>query len=617
MWQEAQSGEVDLKLPSINEMKTAFQRIGDQRTSGAFAFFIDGIDEFTGNHRDGISFVKSFITSANIKILLSSRPIDTCVAAFSSAPKLRVQDLTKPDIATYINDVVRSHPYVCESNCLSDATVEGLAEDIQSKASGVFLWVVLACRTLIEGFEAYDDAEELRRRVDELPPELEQLFRHILDGLPSRFVQQAAKLLRVCYISRVLQIENRISAFRLAWAHEKDMKPHALGDLVMGFFDEREKKCAILKGRLRSRCRGLLEVSTMPVHARDNPSVDFMHRTVFEFLNTPAVWAMDCLQIHDHEFEATTVLAYMSCHKVNVRARTLCKGNGEILMASKYIREVERVSPSNLSHLLNCFAYALGLPVDDTDISSTRNGPDDAVNETVLLLAIELDLVAFVGSHDLRKIFALRKLHSPDANVQWNLVHHALNKPVLFERLATLDEYQSSAATLDEYPSSAAMINLLLQAGCTPNESIAVSGIDRKTCWENWMESECMTNSGSVLDIRSAEITMLMIRGGALVGVTHFDREQNTLKSLLRKVGDPKSVAKRIENLQDRTKWIALCNEIAEAVASSISASDSEEIVSEADTDHEENDSNRVSTDGEGDWNALGIGSKDEPIQIE
>ena len=82
-------------------------------------------------------------------------------------------------------------------------------------------------------------------------------------------------------------------------------------------------------------------------------------------------------------------------------------------------------------------------------------------------------------------------------------------------------------------------------------------------------------------------------------------------------MGDPKSVAKRIENLQDRTKWIALCNEIAEAVASSISASDSEEIVSEADTDHEENDSNRVSTDGEGDWNALGIGSKDEPIQIE
>lgn len=119
MWQEAQSGEVDLKLPSISEMKAAFQQIGAQQTNGAFAFFIDGLDEFTGNHREGISFVKSLITSANIKILLSSRPIDTCVAAFLLAPRLKLQDLTKSDIAAYINDVVRSHPYVCEDKCRS------------------------------------------------------------------------------------------------------------------------------------------------------------------------------------------------------------------------------------------------------------------------------------------------------------------------------------------------------------------------------------------------------------------------------------------------------------------------------------------------------------------
>ena len=140
MWQEAQSGVVDLRLPSNSEMKTAFKQIGAQQTTGAFAFFIDGLDEFTGNHRDGISFIQSFITSANIKILVSSRPIDTCVAAFSSAPKLRLQDLTEPDIEKYINDVLRSHPYIRQANCVSDATLEGLVDDIRSKRPSGFGW---------------------------------------------------------------------------------------------------------------------------------------------------------------------------------------------------------------------------------------------------------------------------------------------------------------------------------------------------------------------------------------------------------------------------------------------------------------------------------------------
>jgi hypothetical protein len=126
-------------------------------------------------------------------------------------------------------------------------------------------------------------------------------------------------------------------------------------------------------------------------------------------------------------------------------------------------------------------------------------------------------------------------------------------------------------ATPHGYPYSSDMINILLQAGCNPNERIAVSGTDKKTCWEIWMESGCMVTFERTPEIRSAEITMLMIRGGALVRGTHFDGEQDKLKSLLQTVGDPQSVAKRIEDLQDRRKWIALCNEIAEAVAPMLS----------------------------------------------
>lgn len=554
MWQEAQSGVVDLRLPSNSEMKTAFKQIGAQQTTGAFAFFIDGLDEFTGNHRDGISFIQSFITSANIKILVSSRPIDTCVAAFSSAPKLRLQDLTEPDIEKYINDVLRSHPYIRQANCVSDATLEGLVDDIRSKASGVFLWVVLACRAITEGFEAYDDAEELRRRVDELPPELEQLFRHILNGLPTRFIKQSAKLLRVCYTSRLLQFESRIPAFRLAWAHEKNMKTDELGDFTPDSLDERKARSAMLKGRLRSRCRGLLELTTKGNDLVNGPSVVFMHRTVFEFLSAPGVWELDCLQIDDPEFDATTVLAYMACYVLCVHKTTI--NNGMIYVAARYMQELEKSSISTLRRLLNCFSDALMQSINDVHASSARIGHDPSINEATLLIAIELDLTTFVGDHDLRKTIAVRKLRIHDGSLRYNLLYHALRKPLIF----------SSLAVPDEFPCSTAMINILIQAGCTSNESIALSGTDKKTCWESWLESMCMATFEHTPEIRSAEITVLMIRAGALVGDAHSAREQDKLKSVLRKVSGSQSVAKRIENLQDREKWIALCNDIAGAL---------------------------------------------------
>lgn len=52
----------------------------------------------------------------------------------------------------------------------------GIIHDIVEKSAGVFLWVILACKALEKGFTDYDRLNELRRRVKELPPELEDMF---------------------------------------------------------------------------------------------------------------------------------------------------------------------------------------------------------------------------------------------------------------------------------------------------------------------------------------------------------------------------------------------------------------------------------------------------------
>ncbi|KAJ5030416.1 hypothetical protein J3E73DRAFT_365747 [Bipolaris maydis] len=106
---------------------------------------------------------------------------------------------------------------------LNEADVRELIITLQDKAEGVFLWVVLACRTLLDRFDAYDSADEIQRAVDRLPPELEDLLRSIIEDIPERVRQQASKMLRLCYIRGPVEDMSFISTFAMAWAVEKGM----------------------------------------------------------------------------------------------------------------------------------------------------------------------------------------------------------------------------------------------------------------------------------------------------------------------------------------------------------------------------------------------------------
>lgn len=366
MWKEAQSGCASLELPSAAELKWAFQQSGEQSTNGAFAFFIDGLDEFKGNHRDGIKFIKDMTTSANFKILLSSRPRDTCVAAFDSKLKLRLQDLTRRDIDIYINELIRSHPYVADSSHLSESTVEELILKLGRKAHGVLLWIVLACRALLEGFEACDNAQELNRRVDDLPPELEELFQHILEGLPPHYLQQAAKLLRVCFSVECNDM-GPIATLGLAWADEGNTDLDRLEHPKPCSIEEVKQKCRLLEGRLRSRCRGLLEVegdiSDIALENRaslESQTVMFMHRTVFEFLSQPNTWELPCLRIQDKNFEPIVIASYMSSYILYVYKGQITQDN--IWYGISVLGFINESLPTYLSRALELFVFVLMEP---------------------------------------------------------------------------------------------------------------------------------------------------------------------------------------------------------------------------------------------------------------
>ena len=158
MWKEIRDTKERPGMPSIAEIKYAFKVISKtSQDIGNFCFFIDGLDEFDGNCTDGIEFIRTLGNNERIKVVVSSREIPDCVAAFGNLPRLRLQDLTQGDITKYVEDTIGQHEYYLGKLMRRHPEEAGsIIHDLVQKSSGVFLWVILACRSLLQGFADYD-----------------------------------------------------------------------------------------------------------------------------------------------------------------------------------------------------------------------------------------------------------------------------------------------------------------------------------------------------------------------------------------------------------------------------------------------------------------------------
>ena len=66
--------------------------------------FIDGLDEFHGDHVTLLNLISSFRGNPKVKFCLSSRPYSLFKHELGSSPMLKLQDLTEPDIQRYVSD---------------------------------------------------------------------------------------------------------------------------------------------------------------------------------------------------------------------------------------------------------------------------------------------------------------------------------------------------------------------------------------------------------------------------------------------------------------------------------------------------------------------------------
>ncbi|KAF2805600.1 uncharacterized protein BDZ99DRAFT_524565 [Mytilinidion resinicola] len=161
--------------PSLVELKEAFKLLTTQTvTPLKICLHIDGVDEYDDDHIELVEYLRS-VCSPNLKLLLSSRPTSACSVAFASCPTLRLQDFTRSDILIYVTENLDTHVRMRELVRINRHAVNELIGQIVSKASGVFLWVVIVVKALRNGLYNHDGIEDLQVRLNELPSDLDKL----------------------------------------------------------------------------------------------------------------------------------------------------------------------------------------------------------------------------------------------------------------------------------------------------------------------------------------------------------------------------------------------------------------------------------------------------------
>jgi hypothetical protein len=144
-----------------------------------------------------------------------------------------------------------------------DDAVHELVTSITAKASGVFLWVILVVRSMLEGLENFDRIADLQQRLDDLPATLGNLYQHMFDAMGSRYRQQGARLFQLVLRSSDVQEHQSLSVLQLSFADSDDPRRALCSPTEALTFREERRRCEDMEGRMRSRCCGLIEAQEL------------------------------------------------------------------------------------------------------------------------------------------------------------------------------------------------------------------------------------------------------------------------------------------------------------------------------------------------------------------
>jgi hypothetical protein len=362
---------------SLRKLKEAFRYLTRlENTSVKISLFIDGLDEFDGDHDSMASFFKEITDSKIIKVCLSSRPWVVFEDIFHGCPVLRLQNLTFQDIERYVKDKLSQNDAFRKLASRNPFETKRLELEIVEKADGVFLWVVLVVLSLLRGIRNRDSISDLWERLRLLPKELEPLYHRLLDLIEPLYMSWASKAFQIVRTNHLLGL----APFGIVYDEASGVKSLTLGAFTLAMNTEvgtetirswdvnmlpLDVNCDDMLVQLTARCAGLLEVSkaTKSGVPLADSAVQYYHRTARDFLETQSTWSRLLSHTSGSDFDPAVAMMRSCIMSLRVGTSTQLSSTGigthleltENFMTYAYHADAHTKSHATQHGLLDCF----------------------------------------------------------------------------------------------------------------------------------------------------------------------------------------------------------------------------------------------------------------------
>ena len=283
-------------------LHTSFRRITQDSSlrRSKLCLFIDGLDEFAGDQSSLIDLIRSITDGHDVKICVSSRPYIISEEAFSSSCMLKLQDLTRSDIERYVLDNIPSLPKSHSSSLRDGQITSKIAREIVERANGVFLWVSLAVKDQMEGIRNDDDPGTLWERLRTMPPEIEDVYVHLLNRISKVYKADTARSLKIILADDEIRRRRwHCSVLDVALSLHKELD-HIISSSADVCTTDILLQCGRTRRRLFTTCSAFLEIKDhdldssvlthlhfseqqMELFQSGNATVNFLHRSAVDF----------------------------------------------------------------------------------------------------------------------------------------------------------------------------------------------------------------------------------------------------------------------------------------------------------------------------------------------
>lgn len=274
---------------SQRALKRMFSNLSGLRGIRIF-ILIDGLDECCpqGSHDELMDTLMDMVQRPNFKTCLSSRPWKEFTAKLGRTPSLRLDEITQLDMIAYVKDRIYR---TTQDQGLTTRETNDLVSLVTYRADGVFLWVELVVRAVDVELKKDRGLSRVHSIVQDFPSELDEYFTALIFQRIEKTSGNTTDTASVLNLAMQLReqpyrsLNNSTFPFIDFWLLSRGALDH---DLEFPKSDTPENSRTPI-AVMRQQTQTFLELASKDLLVLDYNRVEFLHRTIYDFLKTKSI----------------------------------------------------------------------------------------------------------------------------------------------------------------------------------------------------------------------------------------------------------------------------------------------------------------------------------------